>query len=376
MTTQYDPQYSTKIAFNAPILQSMLGKGDIVLVKHWLENGEPNKNLAEVALRHFLAQNWIDALNLLWASNWLTSKVFLNKSWNFVASPNRASSHMLQAVTESEHWLVNKTFHENILSANEINSLSIDVLEMNVLSKNDYYWNMFFVDTLKLKGKTVEKMLHTLILYAYSVDLKVVDPVMMNHRLHQIVEHKNGFSASYHDVVTTVLKHGDFELFWKMLSGDISMSKQDLFLVAALMSMYFRVVGQMSLKHTSDQIKENIEKLMECLVRLGLPEKVEFTYDDISKKYEKIFKQGHISLQNTNVFKSGLTSETIAYHLDAWDGRPYVPYANRNDDPLVFYSGDALFAVPSIDRFKGGYKKMDFDQQQSCRDHFTIINCQ
>ena len=36
MSTQYDPQYSTKVAFNAPILQTMLGKGDIVLVQHWL----------------------------------------------------------------------------------------------------------------------------------------------------------------------------------------------------------------------------------------------------------------------------------------------------------------------------------------------------
>lgn len=372
MSTQYDPQYSTKVSFNTPILQTMLGKSDLELVKHWLENGEPNKNLAAVALRHFINHNWIEALNILWDSNWLTKKVFLNKGWDFLASPHRVGSHHPLKESLSEQWLINKTFNEKILTANEINNLSIAVLNMNLLSSNDYYWNMFFVDTLKLKGKTVENMLHVFMLYAYEFDSKAISQEVMYKRMHQIVDHKNGFSASYHDVVTTVLKHADFDLFWKMLNKKIDMSKHDLFLVAALMSMYFRVVGQMSLKHTREQVEENITNLMKCLVRLGLPEKVVFNYDDITKKYEKIFKQGHISLANTNVFKSGLTSETIAYHLDSWDGRPYVPYANRNDDPLVLYAGDAFFAIPSTDRFKGGYKRMTPEQQQDCRDAFLI----
>ena len=323
-----------------------------------------------MALRHFIHNDWIDGLNLLWNANWLTRKVFLNKSWSYVVNPYMKTFSLKDSAVEL--WLTNKTFNENILTANEMNSLRIDVLEMIALSNNDYYWNMFFVDTLKLKGKTVEKMLHTLMLYAYTTESKAVSAATMKQRLQQIVEHKNGFSASYHDVVGVVLKHADFDLFWAMLNRNVDMSKQDLFLVAALMSMYFRVVGQMSLKHTREQVEENITNLMKCLVRLGLPEKVEFNYDDITKKYEKIFKQGHISLANTNVFKSGLTSETIAYHLDAWDGRPYVPYAKRNDEPLVLYAGDAFFAIPSTDRFKGGYKRMTPEQQQDCRDAFII----
>lgn len=370
MSTEYDSQYSTKLTFNAPILQAMLCKGDIVLVQHWLENGEPNKNLATVALRHFIHNDWIDGLNLLWNANWLTRKVFLNKSWDCIANPYMKAFSLRDSAVEL--WLKNKTFNENVLTPNEMNSLRIDVLEMIALSNNDYYWNMFFIDTLKLKGKTVEKMLHTLMLYAYTTESKFVSASTMKQRLQQIVEHKNGFSASYHDVVGVVLKYADFDLFWTMLNRNMDMSKQDLFLVAALMSMYFRVVGQMSLKHNREQVEENIANLMKCLVRLGLPEKVEFNYDDITKKYEKIFKQGHISLANTHVFKSGLTSETTAYHLDAWDGRPYVPYANRNDEPLVLYAGDAFFAIPSTDRFKGGYKRMTPEQQQDCRDAFLI----
>lgn len=61
--TVFDPQYSTKVSFNTPIMIKMLKERDIGKLIHWFENGEPNKKLAAAAWKNFCCLIGLKLLN-------------------------------------------------------------------------------------------------------------------------------------------------------------------------------------------------------------------------------------------------------------------------------------------------------------------------
>jgi hypothetical protein len=371
MTKNYDPQYSTQVAFNIPIMKAMLEKHDINLVKHWFENGEPNKNLASAALQEFFYSNWIEALNLLWDLGWLTKKAFISKAWDAIACGHGRSHAAPLKNTLAEEWLINKTFNEKNLSANEINNLRLKVLDMNNISRNEYYWDMFFVDDLKIKGKLSESIFHGVMYYSYyeheNNHQSPVPKELMFKRMNQIIEHKNGFEIPYYYVLKILLVHKDVDLFWKIMNSKLIMSKQDLFVLAGLLSIYFNVTGKLILKQTDAEIDANIEKMTRCLVKCGLQESVDFNAEDISDKYSLIFANGYLCLSKTNMFNSTLSGETTAAHL------PRVPtdYFKDAGVTVTLHSGDAIFAKLTVNGFKTRYKELTTEQQKEYRDKFA-----
>lgn len=371
MTKNYDPQYSTQVAFNTPIMKKMLEQGDINLVKHWFENGEPNKNLAAAALEEFLYSNWIEALDLLWDLGWLSKKAIITKAWDNIACSSGRSYNAPLKNKPAEDWLINKTFNEKNLTVNELNNLRLKVLELNNTSKNEYYWDMFFVDDLKIKGKLSENIFHGVMYYSYY-DLHNTHPSpvpkdLMYKRMNQIIEHKNGFEIPYYYVLQILLVHKDIDLFWKIMNSKLIMSKQDLFVLAGLLSIYFNVTGKLILKQTDAEIDSNIDKITRCLVNCGLQESVDFTAEDISDKYSLIFANGYLCLSRTNMFNSTLSGETTAAHL------PRVPtdYFKDAGVSVTLHSGDALFAKLTVNGFKTRYKELSDSEKQLYRDKFA-----
>lgn len=369
MTKTYDPQYSTQVAFNTPIMEAMLEKRDTKLVIHWFENGEPNKNLAAAALNKMLRMQWIDGLELLWNVEWLTKKAFLSKSWLSITCSYSYFYNDPLAKTETEQWLINKTYNEKVLSANEINNLHLNILEK---TSSDYYWNMFFTSDLKMKGKTSHTIFQHVKYFAYydktkgnKLEKSVNHMPVMKQRLIDIIKHKNGFEIPYYQIFDVLIDCDDIDMFWLILNNKVIMNQKELFLTAALGASYFNIAAKILKKMNQEDIKKVIDDLAKSLVKLGLKESVEFTVKDFSDEYKKIFENGYPSLSNINKF-SGYGFNTTTYQFE----RVETYYNSPNLKDVTFYAGDALFAKPSKSSYKEEYKKLTETEKQEYRNKF------
>lgn len=369
MTKTYDPQYSTQVAFNTPIMESMLEKRDIGLVVHWFENGEPNKNLAAAALTKMLRMEWIDGLELLWNIEWLTKKTFLSKSWLAITCSYSYFYNDPLAKTETEQWLINKTYNEKVLSVNELNNLHLNILEK---TSSDYYWNMFFKPDLKMKGKISHDIFNHVKYFAYydktkgnKLEKSINHMPIMKQRLIDIIKHKNGFEIQYYQLFNILVECDDIEMFWLILDNKVIMNQKELFLTAVLGASYFNIVAKILKKFSQEEIDSSINNLTKKLVTLGLKESVEFKIKDLSDEYKAIFESGYPSFRNINMF-SGYGFNTTAYQLERVD----TYYNSPNLKDVTFYSGDALFAKPKKSGYKEEYKKLTEKEQKEYREKF------
>jgi hypothetical protein len=357
MTKTYDPQYSTQVAFNRPIMSQMLQKRDITLLQHWFEHGEPNKNLAATALEELLFMGWIEALDLLWDLGWLTKKNIVTKSWTIITAPYGRYYNEPIANTPTEHWLINKTYNEKVLSANELNNLRLTILAQ-VATSSKYYWDMFFVPELKMKGKLSHSIFSYVSHSAYYDKIntgnklqKTLDNIgRMKERLAQIITHKNGFECPYYSILNVLITYEDSDMFWLIMKNKFVVTQKELFILATLLSVYMNVVGKKLHKMTDEEVDSNIHELLICLVAAGLKETVTFTSDDFLDTYKKLFESGYMSLRNINML-TNYGFNTSAHHLECVP--TYHNHPNLRD--ITFYVGDAVFSKPRKVKFDEGY---------------------
>lgn len=374
MTKIYDEKYSTKVAFNAPIMKSMLEKRDISLVSHWLENGEPNKKLALEAIHKIILMEWVEALELFWANTWLTKKSIINKAWQIITAPYGASYNQPLKNTSTEHWLVNKTYNENVLSKNEINQLHLSLLSNMTTSRNDYYWDMFFTPDLNLKGKTSNDIFWSLNYFSnheyYNLNgQKDIDfEKLSKGRLQKFIANKNGIEIEPLTIFSILAQIKDQYLFWQIINSNLKMNKTDLFLLSTLTSLYFKGIGKIIHKMTDSEIDEKLDILMKQFVKFGLTETVTFNVKDLLENYAQVFNSGYISLSNVRMLDYLLNSETSATYL------PKVQSGFYNKDKLVdvtFSTGEAFFFKPVVEKFdKLVYNKMTEKDKIYCNNKF------
>lgn len=357
MSKTYDPQYSTQVAFNRPIMVEMLQKRDINLVKHWFEHGEPNKNLAASALDTMLFMGWIEALDLLWDLGWLTKKNIVTKAWDIITTPNGRYYGEPIARTPAEEWLINKTYNEKVLSANELNNLRLNILAQ-VSNSSDYYWNMFFTPDLKMKGKLSHTIFHSVKYFAYYEHSnkgnklqKSLDNIdRMKARLVEVITHPNGFEVPYYYILDFLVEVEDYDMFWFIMNNKFIVTQKELFILATLASVYFNVVATRIKKIDVSEVETTIDELLKCLVKGGLKESVIFTKEDFLDTYARLFSSGSMSLKNINML-TRYGFDTNASHLE----RAPTYYNDPKLRDITFYVGDAVFAVPNKDRFEVRY---------------------
>lgn len=358
MSKVYDPQYSTQVAFNRPIMESMLAKRDIELVKHWFEHGEPNKNLAAAALNEMLFMGWIEALDLLWDLGWLTKKNIVTKSWAIITAPYGRYYDEPIANTPTEQWLINKTYNEKVLSANELNNLRLTVLEQ-VSTSSTYYWDMFFVPELRMKGKLSHDIFSSVKYFAYytqsnkgnHLEKSLKNMANMKARLVEIITHPNGFEVPYYLILIILVEYEDLDMFWLILKNKFLLNQKELFIVATLVSIYFNVVAPKIKKIDEADIDSNIDQLLVCLVKAGLKESVTFTKEDFLGDYSKLFSCGVMSLRNIGLL-TRYGFDTNARHLE------HAPsyYNDPKLRDITFYVGEAVFSKPRKVRFDTEYQ--------------------
>lgn len=371
MSKTYDPQYSTQVSFNRPIMETMLNKRDIALVEHWFEHGEPNKNLAASALECLLHMEWIEALDLLWNLGWLTKKSIISKAWILITGGYGRFYNDKLAGTATEQWLVHKTYNEKVLSVNEINNLKLTILEK---SSSQYYWDMFFTPDLKLKGKLSQAIFQNVKYFAYydksqgnKLERSLANIPQMKARLNAIVTHPNGFEIDYTQLLDVLITYSDVEMFWLMINNKIILNQKELFVLATLLSIYFNVIGKKLLKMTDTEIEKNVHEMVTCLVKLGLPEQVTFTEDDFLDEYRQLFSMGYIALSNLNFF-SGYCFSTAAYQLDSAP----TYYGDPKLGDMTFHTGEAVFSKQQKVRFDDVYVKPTPEEQVAFRNRFKL----
>lgn len=376
--TVFDPQYSTKVSFNTPIMIKMLKERDIGKLIHWFENGEPNKKLAAAALEELLLLNWVEALELLWELGWITKKSIITKSWTAICGGYGHFYRQVLLGSNSEKWLIEKTYNEKVLSKNELNNLHLNNLKLITHNRNNDYWNMFFTKELVLKGATSDSIFFSLNYFSnhdiYNSNSKkdVEFENLSRTRLQQFIAHKNGFEIEYTKILNILIQQDDLDLFWKIIESKMVMNKKDLFILATMVSMYFNTVGSRVKKLPQSEIDNNLERALKAFIKAGLPASVIFTKDDFIDKYSHVFELGYIAFRNLNMQKYSFSDGTVAYQLD------YVNAGFYHKDKAAdfeFFTGDAFFAKPYAEK---GYNKdikyhpLNEKEKISFRDKFNF----
>jgi hypothetical protein len=106
MTKVYDPQYSTQVKFNTPILLDMVNERNLDKLNHWLNNAEPHKKMATSAFETCLVMNWIEGLEAIVSSEWVKLKSLISTGWNHIVT--RSNHQNLKGDTESEKMALSK----------------------------------------------------------------------------------------------------------------------------------------------------------------------------------------------------------------------------------------------------------------------------
>lgn len=382
MTKLYDPKYSTKVAFNAPIMREMLEKRDINLFNHWMDNGEPNKNLATEALVKLLFMQWIEALEILWNKDWITKKAFINKAWQIITSPYGASYTQPLKETDTEKWVINKTYNLNIFTKNEINNLHLTILDSITTSKNNYYWDMFFTDNLEIKGsksKDIFWSLHYFSNHDYynSNSAKNIDfENLSKERLERFISHKNGFEIEPHIILKILIELKDENIFLKIINSNLKMNAKNIFILATCIGLYYNGIKAIQKEEYNElENQSKLEILVKRLIQLGLPEKVIFTKKDLLEDYSKIFENGYIYLRNMGIDVYSLSNVTCARHLK------YVYSGFYHESKIAdetFNTGEAVFLKPVKDKFnvlKYDYESITKEERKKANEKFkSLIN--
>lgn len=379
MTKVYDPKYSTKVAFNAPIMKEMLEKRDINLFNHWMDNGEPNKNLATEALVKLLFMQWIEALEILWTKDWITKKAFINKAWQVITSPYGASYNQPLKETETEKWVINKTYNSNTFSKNEINNLHLTILDSITTSKNNYYWDMFFTDNLDIKGsksKDIFWSLHYFSNHDYynSNSEKNIDfENLSKERLERFISHKTGFEIEPHIILKILLGLKDENMFFKIINSNLKMNPKNLFILATCIGMHYNGIKALNKEYDESENQSKLEIVIKRLIKLGLPEKVTFNKNDLLDAYSGVFHNGFIYIRNMGIDVYSLSNVTCARHLE------HVYSGFCNEDKIVdvtFNTGEAVFIKPIKDKFnvlKYDYESITKEDRRKANKKFENL---
>lgn len=350
MTKTYDPAYSTTVSFNKPIMLGMMAARDISLVKHWFENGEPNKKLATVAFTKAIDMQWIEALELIWSQDWLTQKGMITIACNHVVALTMYGRCTEFHNSLSHNWVMEKTF-SNILSKAQKNSLFLGLIELCVKNRNEYYWDIFFNADLNFKGATSENIIGSCIYILNQENNEYNnfddDRKLASKQLDAILANKNGIQISDHNIISvlTDYKRKNFDLFFKLIEvNKLIMDEKDLFILATQCSLFFKSVFP-RFREYKEIIEKNpdfcdsaFERTIKALIKAGLPETVMFSKEDLEDKYTYSFENGYISLRRYS-YSTDLSLEARQFP------RTYSGFSLRDKIvPVTFQTGVALFS--------------------------------
>ena len=381
MTKVYDPQYSTQVKFNTPILLAMVNERNLVKLNHWLNNAEPHKKMATSAFETCLVMNWIEGLEAIVSSEWVKLKSLISTGWNHIVT--RSNHQNLKGDTESEKWLYQKTFNENNFTKNELNNLTIDILDLAQYYRASYYWTVFFKHGVILKGKKAESLFNSLLYFRYH-----------NEREKHNQSLRGGFPSNFYSdeevairqsyiddalsvsvqislfSIVNILVEEKMELFDKIMNADVIIDPKDLAILAAMIAIYYRSFKVQILKIDESVIEQELEKILKSLIRFGLTEKVIFKKKDIEKDYSGFFERnnGYISLNNViTSFKyhgicfTALQIPRIEYELNY--------FAENKIVDVEIFTGDLYFAKPNhkADYNKKSYGPLTEKEKKECR---------
>jgi len=353
MTKVYDPQYSTQVKFNIPIMLEFVEAKDLAKLNHWLNNAEPHKKMADAAYTKALSLNWIEGLDALWNSQWLTSKSFISKGWMFLVS---CSSTINYANTPSEQWLYEKTFKEQHQSKAEFNNMALELVERANYHRSQYYWDMFFSKGLVLKGIKGTDIFQSCRYFRYynERETKYKREDWNPNRLIYSPEDIAGFQSRLNDTLSggvqltfnevfDVLMQEEMDLFWHIIdSPKIMMDKKDIALLAGILSIYFKSFKVFAKKEDKQQVYEDFDRILNALVGWGLTETVTFTAKDLdSGVYATLFERGHGYLSLKSFYNFGY----IGNGYTAYQTQQAVTGYQKSEE-ITFHTGDWVFAAP------------------------------
>lgn len=305
----YDPKYSTKVAFNTPIMISMLKERDMDKVMDWFDNGEPNKKLATAALETFIRMQWIEPLNILWQKDWLSQKGMITVATNYMIGLTLYGREPDFIGSDSEKWIFEKI--NSTLSKAQKNALSLSVLDLCLSNKNPHYWNVFYSDDLVLKGRTSEKIISSLVYHLEQENTEYNNydesRKLSMEQLDQVLNNKNGFQVEGFLLSSILINHKkqNIELFLKIIeSHEVIINQKDLFVLATKTALFFKSAFSMyknyeeKRKQYPDFMNTLFIRIIKAYIKAGLPEKVKFTIKDLEDEYTYSFQHGSITIYN------------------------------------------------------------------------------
>lgn len=320
MSHSYDPQYSTKVSFNKPIMLDMLEKRDIQKVAHWLEHGEPNKKLASAALSKMIDMQWIEALDLLWSKNWLSQKGLITiaaEEMVFKTGYDRCQDFFN---SDSEKWILEK-ISSDVLSKAQKNALYLTILELCADMDNSHYWDLFYNENIIFKGKTSENIFSHLLPSKSPNSTFIKDCInngeIVDKKLKDFIHHKNGIQISCYELGNLFIDDSfkNFELFFHVIeNSNLIIEKHELLILATQCAIFLKsvVANYVEFKELinedSQYVEKTLERILTALIKQGLPEKVTFTTKELEENPPVVIRNGYITLP-TSIFGFGMRFE-------------------------------------------------------------------
>jgi len=291
MTEDYSQMYNTQPNFNKTVVEDWVKNRKLENLQHWFQHGTPHKKLATIAFESAVQFNFIEAMELVWNSGWVSKKPLLSVGWH--AAKFKMLGPKTQPAEAGELWLFEKTYHSKEITKADTITLNAQILETLLHRHETDRWDVHVNMLPDLTGKAYRD-LGTYATYAagYSVNKndeeKKRDYTKQIARFNELSD-KNVFQDGW---TTSELLVNEFEDgFFKIMNQDqIGLSGKELFMLFARLVTFYKLYRCQ--KISEDQYEKEMELMITSFKRWKLPETITYTVKEIETSYYHLLETG------------------------------------------------------------------------------------
>lgn len=333
MSEDYSQMYNTQPNFNKTIVEEWIAKRRLENLQHWIQHAEPHKRLATVAFENAVQWNFIEAMELIWNSNWVKKKPLLSAGWD--AAKFKMLGPKTKPVEAAESWLFEKTYHSKEVSQAETISLNAQIL-VNLLHRHETdRWDMHVNMLPDLSAKPYRD-LGVYATYGAGYTTSRNDEEKKKDYSKQIARFKELSDKNiFQDGWTTseLLVNGFEDGFFKIMNQDqIGLTGKELFMMFARIVTFYKVYRCQQI--SSEQYEQEMSLVLSSFKRWKLPETITYTKKEIEKDYYHMIETGSFGhFKVTSRYFMG-----VDMHI-----RQVPAIDNKNPVDTTFYAADIWF---------------------------------
>jgi hypothetical protein len=332
MAEDYSQMYNTQPNFNKTVVEDWVKNRRLENLQHWFQHGTPHKKLATVAFESAVQFNFIEAMELVWNSGWVSKKPLLSVGW--YAAKFKMLGPKTQPAEASELWLFEKTYHSKEVTKADTITLNAQILVELLHRHETDRWDIHVNMLPDLTGKAY-KDLGIYASYAAGFNTWKNEEEKKRDYTKQIARFKELSNRNvYQDdwtVSELLINEFEYAFFTIMNQDQIGLTGKPLFMMFTRIVSFYKVYR--CLKISVEQYNKEMDLILNAFKRWKLPESVTFTAKEIKETYYGLFDigQGYIPITAQRFMGTSMLATQL----------PYID--KRNPVDTAMYAGDVWF---------------------------------